>query len=88
MDEINLHDHPIKLFIDDIQIEEGNLSNVLGNPLNSALWIINKLTSNGETLLKGQFISTGTCTKAHELKSNTKITANFGILGKIEFNYK
>ena len=35
----------------------------------------------------GQFISTGTCTKAHELTTNTKINADFGKLGNIEFNY-
>ena len=32
------------------------------NPLNSGLWLINKIAQKGETLLKGQFISTGTCT--------------------------
>jgi 2-keto-4-pentenoate hydratase len=49
--------------------------------------LINKIAQKGETLLKGQFISTGTCTKAHELPPNTKVSADFGILGKIEFNY-
>ena len=57
------------------------------NPLNSALWLINKIAKKGETLLKGQFISTGTCTKAHELSPNTKIKADFGKLGEIEFDY-
>ena len=57
------------------------------NPLNSALWLINKIAKKGETLLKGQFISTGTCTKAHELPPNTKVGADFGLVGKIEFNY-
>jgi len=66
---------------------EGNTKNVMGNPLNSALWLINKISKKGETLLKGQFISTGTCTKAHELVTETEVSADFGKIGKIEFLY-
>ena len=87
LEKINFENHKISISFDDEIIGNGNTNSVMGNPLNSALWIINKLASYGETLLKGQFISTGTCTKAHKLKSNIKITANFGVLGKIEFNY-
>ena len=36
---------------------------------------------------KWQFISTGTCTKAHELISETEVSADFGKIGKIEFLY-
>ena len=68
-------------------IGEGNTKNVMGNPLNSALWLINKISKKGETLLKGQFISTGTCTKAHELVAKTEVSADFGKIGKIEFLY-
>ena len=37
---------------------------VLGNPINSGLWLINRLAELGEPMLKNQFITTGTCTKA------------------------
>ena len=47
-----------------------------------------EIAKKGETLLKGQFISTGTCTKAHELIPNSKISADFGQFGKVEFFYK
>ena len=87
LDEINLFDHPIKLIIDDIEIEEGNLNNVLGNPLNSALWVINKLAENNKAMLKGQYISTGSCTKAAKLLPNKKVKANFINLEIIEFEY-
>ena len=87
LNKINFEDHPITISYDNRIIGEGNTKNVLQNPLNSGLWLINKIAKKGETLLKGQFISTGTCTKAHELSPNTKVSADFGILGKIEFNY-
>jgi len=87
LNKINFEDHPITISYDNSIIGEGNTKNVLQNPLNSGLWLINKIAKKGETLLKGQFISTGTCTKAHELNNNTKITADFGKFGKIEFLY-
>lgn len=87
LDKINLEDHRVIVSFNDSIISEGNTSKVLGNPLNSAIWLINTIAKKGETLLKSQFISTGTCTKAHELSAGTKVSADFGILGKIEFNY-
>ena len=87
MNKINFEDHPISVYYNDKIVGEGNTKNVMGNPLNSGLWLVNKITKKGETLLKDQFISTGTCTKAHELNINTKVCADFGKLGKIEFVY-
>ena len=87
MNKINFDDHDIKIYFNNKIVGEGNVNKVMENPLNSGLWLINKIAQKGETLLKGQFISTGTCTKAHELSPNTKVSTDFGILGKIEFNY-
>ena len=87
MNRINFDDHEIKISFNNQIVGEGNVNKVMENPLNSGLWLINKIAQKGETLLKGQFISTGTCTKAHELPPNTKVSADFGLLGKIEFNY-
>ena len=87
LNKINFEDHPITISYDNKIIGEGNTKNVLQNPLNSGLWLINKISKKGETLLKGQFISTGTCTKAHELNTDIKISADFGQFGKIEFLY-
>ena len=87
MNKINFQDHEVKISFNNQIVGNGNVNNVMDNPLNSGLWLINKIAQKGETLLKGQFISTGTCTKAHELPPNTKVSADFGVLGKIEFNY-
>jgi len=87
LNKINFEDHSINISYNKKIIGEGNTKNVMGNPLNSALWLINKISKKGETLLKGQFISTGTCTKAHELVAETEVSADFGKIGKIEFLY-
>ena len=60
---------------------------VLENPINSAIWIVNKLSLMGEPMLKGQYISTGTCTPAIPISKDNLIKADFGKLGLIEINY-
>ena len=84
---IDLSNQIVKLIINDEIVEKGNTSLVLDNPLNSAIWLINKLSILGEPMLKGQFISTGTCTKAVKLIKNSFIKADFGPLGCVEFEY-
>ena len=88
LNSINFDNHPVNIFFDNNLVGEGNTNSVMESPLNSALWLINKISKKGETLLKGQFVTTGTCTKAHELIPNTKISADFGQYGKVEFFYK
>ena len=87
INSINLNNHDIKLYINDKLEEIGNTKNVLGNPLNSAIWLVNKLSELGEPMLKGQYITTGTCTKAIPLKPNTNVIADFGSIGKITIKY-
>ena len=87
IDYIDLYNHNVDLIIDNKIIDSGNTANVLKNPLNSAIWLINKLSSVGEPLLKGQYISTGSCTKAFNLTNKCLIKADFGILGIIKINY-
>ena len=84
---INLNDQEINLFINEKLVSKGNTNLVLDNPINSAIWVINKLASNGEPMLKGQYISTGTCTEAIPINKNNIIKADFGKLGIIEINY-
>jgi len=87
LNKINLDNHEVKLFINSKIQEEGNTNNVLKNPINAAIWLINTLALKGEPLLKGQFISTGSCTKAIMLKKGYLVKADFGSLGSIEFEY-
>ena len=87
LNQVNLFDNSVSLLINDKVIEKGNTNRVLENPIYSALWLINKICKSGQTMLKGQFISTGSCTKAIKLKPNQKIKANFHNLETIEFEY-
>ena len=83
--EINLSNHPVKVFINNKLIEKGNSSNVLNNPLNSVLWLINKLALSGEILLKDNIVSTGTCTVAIPLNKGDNIKVDFAKMGNVNF---
>ena len=87
IDEIDLTDFEVSFFIDDKLQEKGNTKNVLDNPLNAVLWLINTLCKKGEPMLKHQYISSGSCTKAYRLNAGNKIKADFGKLGLIEFEF-
>ena len=87
LDSVNLDDHPVILIINKNIVAEGNTKNVLNNPFNSALWLVNLLAKKGEIMLKGQYISTGSCTKAVKIEKHQNIKADFGSLGSIEFQY-
>ena len=87
INKINLGNHIVRIYNDTFLIDEGNTNKVLENPLNSALWVINQLAFKGEPLLKGQYISTGTCTKAIQVKPGNTIKADFGIIGCVKLNY-
>ena len=63
-----------------------NLSKVYANNF-KALDEINLQIEKGEILLKGQFISTGSCTKAIQIKPGNTIKADFGIIGCVKLNY-
>ena len=77
INDVNLNDLEVTLYIDNKIMDSGNTKNVLNNPLNAALWLINNLAKKGETLLKGQFISSGSCTKPSKIYSGNHIKARF-----------
>ena len=84
----NFNDHSVDLFINEKFIEKGNASNVMGSPINSLTWLINNLATKGKPLPKNYYISTGTCTKAIPITKGDKVTADFGKLGVVKFDFK
>tara|TARA_B100000029_G_scaffold259567_1_gene256184 strand:+ start:1005 stop:1805 length:801 start_codon:yes stop_codon:yes gene_type:complete len=84
----NFNNHSVDLLINGKLIEKGNASAVMGNPINSLTWLINTLASVGKVLPKNNYISTGTCTKAISISRGDKVTADFGKLGIVKFEFK
>ena len=87
--DLDLNDFEVSLLINDTIVDTGNTKNVLDNPLNAVLWLINNLAEKGEPMLKGQFISSGSCTKAFRIYPKSKIKADFNSENlNISFNSK
>ena len=63
---------------------EGNGANVLGDPRVALTWLVNELSALGETLLSGQFVTTGTTMVPMEIVEGDDVMADFGVLGQIQ----
>lgn len=59
---MNFEDINLNLYLDNQLIKEGSSNDVLGTPLNSIIWLNEKLISQGDNLKKGLLISSGTFT--------------------------
>ena len=87
LDLFDFSNHSVSLFFNDKLIDVGNSANVLGSPINSLTWLINKMAKNKKSLIKGRYISTGTCTIVKSAKKNDNICADFGKLGKVKIKF-
>ncbi|GAF40484.1 Hydratase decarboxylase [Agrilactobacillus composti DSM 18527 = JCM 14202] len=70
-----------ELFHDGKKLKDGQASEVLGNPLNSLKWLVEKLHSQGLRLTAGQRVSTGTFLLPEKLtagKWEAKFSHNLG----------
>ena len=68
---------------DEKLLSEGISSTVLGNPLNSVRWLMNKLASRGEKLAPGMRISSGTLTLPVKLETG-KYHAAYTMVGDVD----
>ncbi len=59
------------LFYNGENLRSGRSTEVLGNPLRSLKWLVDKLATQNKTLLKGQQVSSGTLILPHSLAKGT-----------------
>jgi 2-keto-4-pentenoate hydratase len=58
--------------------------NVLGDPRIALTWIANELSLTGDTLRKGETVTTGTCIVPTAIAPGDHIVADFGDFGSVE----
>jgi len=63
--------------------EEGQGSNVLGDPAIALTWLANELSRHGMTLGRGQVVTTGTCVKPLAIGAGDRVEGDFGALGRV-----
>lgn len=79
----NLSALPVRASVDGIEVAAGSGGNVMGHPLNALLWLVNALASEDESLVAGDWISTGTCAGVVPIEAGQEAEANFGPFGTV-----
>lgn len=82
--KVDLENIKAKLYVNGKLKRIGYSKYVLGNPLNSLLWLVNKVISQGEKIKKGYIVITGTMTKMYPAMPGN-YTAVYGKLGTLKF---
>jgi 2-keto-4-pentenoate hydratase len=66
---------------------QGIGSNVLGDPRDALVWLVNELSAHGITLEAGQVVTTGTCLPPLAIESGDHVVADFGMLGQVDVRF-
>jgi 2-keto-4-pentenoate hydratase len=65
----------------------GTGSNVLGDPVEALVWLVNELTGAGHTLAAGEFVTTGACVPPIPVGPGDAVEADFGWMGRIAVRF-
>ena len=84
---IDLAAHKVRLMVNGEDKLAGSGAAVLGNPLNSLVWLANTLCEQGKSLKAGDLVSTGVCTDVYLAEPGDHIVADFGTLGSAEVSF-
>ena len=83
--EIDLENNKMQLFVNDQLVSEGDGTSCMGNPLNSVVWLANKMNDLGNPLKKGEIILSGALGPMVNLNPSDKVKASIEGLGNIDF---
>ncbi len=67
--------------------QTGNGQPVMGDPVNSVVWLAQQLATKGQCLKAGDWISTGTCTAVVPAEAGKTVSAKFGDFGEVSVNF-
>ncbi len=86
--EVNLKEVSLQLLKNGEVVNEGQGTDVLGDPALCVAWLANKLHQYGVTLKAGEVILSGALSAAIEAKAGDYFTAEFSHLGSVEVSFK
>lgn len=69
------------------QVAEGTGDAVLGHPINSLIWIANKLAEYGKHLRAGEIVMTGSLTRQFSISKGDSIKAQFTPIGEVSASF-
>ncbi len=81
--EVRLDNLSTALFLDDVAVERGNTSAILGHPAAGIAWLANAVGGHGVRLEAGQVLLPGTATRSHRISPHRTARAEIEQLGSI-----
>lgn len=79
---LDLIDQPVTLSVDGEVAARGSGAEVMGDPVESLVWLVNRLSERGRDLTPGALVTTGSCTGMHPVPRRCRLVADFGPLGQ------
>ena len=68
-------------------VHDGIGANVLGDPRDALLWLVQEVTGLGLTIEAGQVVTTGTCAEPLDIEPGDEVIADFGALGDVNVSF-
>ena len=78
---------PVHACVSDGRELQGSGANVLGDPVEALVWLVNELGAQGRTLTPGQFVTTGACVAPIPVEPGDAVSADFGWLGTVHARF-
>ena len=69
------------------EVHDGIGANVLGDPRDALLWLVQEVTGLGLTIDAGQVVTTGTCAEPLDIEPGDEVIADFGALGDVNVSF-
>ena len=69
------------------EVHDGIGANVLGDPRDALLWLVQEVTGLGLTIEAGQVVTTGTCAEPLDIEPGDEVIADFGALGDANVSF-
>lgn len=66
---------------------QGLGSNVLGDPVDALVWLVNELSGAGQPIESGQFVTTGACVAPIPVVPGQAVEADFGWIGRVRASF-
>ena len=66
----------VRVYVDDELIDRASGAEVMGNPINSIVWLANKLAEFGRALEAGQRVISGSFTKQYPVEKPARVRSN------------
>lgn len=88
IDNLDLNNIGLNVFKNGVLIKTATSAEVMGNPINSIVWLANKMIELGEYLKAGDIILSGSFTPFLDVEREDHYEAHFAGIGNIKINIK